>query len=480
MATAGSAAVLAIVVAAAAASMTMDPLPKPVPNPARPTPYFSWDYIPLAFHGANRSGMYNAETVEVLGKHYQMVTIEKWYTECGSKHPIQNGPWCNVEASMYTTFNALKRINPNITNIMYLNSMMDFTMYNLHQLAEDLEDKGTRVWLRDKNDTKVIYCNDGNYYCNVLNWDWTKQAARDLYTSHVINATKQGGVDGIFADHASVRLSNKNNQICNGAGAQRTCYYFEPQFAAAFDAGHEWIVNHTQDMLAPLGPVIDGPYGKYTTSVCDFDQMRAAVQRGQAGTGPYVLEASHGGCEPNPSCIASYLLNAVEFTYLGCLSDEPQFNDYPDLARPLGPPTGPAILNGGVWARSFGDHGVTARWYVDAGKGTMQWAGQPVPPVPKPGPSPGPAPPSPPHPIPPQNVTASCGMLKEDWTIAQDDVGVQQDCISAQACCTFCINTAGCVQWAWHGHKQQCHAHGNHGTFDAQKGTYSARLPPKP
>ena len=48
--------------------------------------------------------MYNAETVEVLGKHYQMVTIEKWYTECGSKHPIQNGPWCNVEASMYVLY----------------------------------------------------------------------------------------------------------------------------------------------------------------------------------------------------------------------------------------------------------------------------------------------------------------------------------------------------------------------------------------
>ena len=48
-------------------------------------------------------------------------------------------------------------------------------------------------------------------------------------------------------------------------------------------------------MLAPLGgPVIDGPYGKYNTDVCDFDSLRAAVQRGQAGTGAYVLEASKG------------------------------------------------------------------------------------------------------------------------------------------------------------------------------------------
>ena len=30
-----------------------------------------------AFHGANRSGIYNSETVGVLAKQYQMVTIEK-------------------------------------------------------------------------------------------------------------------------------------------------------------------------------------------------------------------------------------------------------------------------------------------------------------------------------------------------------------------------------------------------------------------
>ena len=61
--------------------------------------------------------------------------------------------------------------------------------------------------------------------------------------------------------------------------------------------------------------------------------MRSAVQRGQAGTGAYVLEASKGGCTPDSSCIASYLLNAVQYSYLGCLSDEPTFNKFPDLVR---------------------------------------------------------------------------------------------------------------------------------------------------
>ena len=77
--------------------------------------------------------------------------------------------------------------------------------------------------------------------------------------------------------------------------------------------------------------------GKYNTDVCDFDALRAAVKRGQDGTGPFVLEASKGGCTPDESCIASYLLAAEEFTYLGCLHDEPQLPAYPDLARPAHP-----------------------------------------------------------------------------------------------------------------------------------------------
>ena len=62
--------------------------------------------------------MYNESTVEVIGNHYQLFTIEKWYTECGSQHPIQSGPACDVEKAMYATFNQVKAINPKITNII--------------------------------------------------------------------------------------------------------------------------------------------------------------------------------------------------------------------------------------------------------------------------------------------------------------------------------------------------------------------------
>jgi hypothetical protein len=462
----------------------LEPPPQPVPNPRRPAPFFSWDTIPLAFHGANRSGLYNETTVQTLAK-YQLVTIEKWYTACGGLHPIQAGPECDVEKAMYHTFNQLKAISPNHTNIMYLNSMFDFSMYRLHGQALELEASGTRVLLRDRHDELVLLCNDGNYYCNVTNFDWSKQAARELWTEHVRNATRVGGVDGVFADHAGSKLHHNSEvpggwpALCNGKGtwngtSGRRCWEFTPEFAAVFNAGHGWIVNHTQDMLAPLGgPVIDGPYGKYNTEVCDFPAMAAAVARGQSGAGPFVLEASKGGCTPDASCIAAYLLAATEYTYLGCLHDEPQLPYYPDLSRPLGPPEGPAVqAEDGVWSRRFG-HGAMARWYPNASVGTMQWPGEPKPPEPAP---------LPPPPADPEH----CGTILKDHTFSQDDVG-HATTASAGECCKLCARqnrkkTTGpgqeCAQWAWHGSSDHsCHLHSSASALHAQKGTTAAYMP---
>lgn len=78
-------------------------------------------------------------------------------------------------------------------------------------------------------------------------------------TMKVINATKIGHVQGIFADHATQMLvspdpdSGALPQICNGKAPLRKCYSFTNEFADAFNAGHSWLVNHTQDMLAAIG-----------------------------------------------------------------------------------------------------------------------------------------------------------------------------------------------------------------------------------
>ena len=71
-----------------------------------------------------------------------MVTLEKWYTACGSQGPNQAGPECHVEAKMAKTFNAIKAANPNVTTMLYLNSMFNFAAYSLIGLLLEREAKG--------------------------------------------------------------------------------------------------------------------------------------------------------------------------------------------------------------------------------------------------------------------------------------------------------------------------------------------------
>jgi hypothetical protein len=93
------------------------------------------------------------------------VTIEKWYTSCASKGPVQSGPECAVEDKMYAAFRRIKEINPSVTTIMYLNSNFDFAFYRLHGEMLAMEARGERAFLRDEKGSVVMLCNDGNVYC---------------------------------------------------------------------------------------------------------------------------------------------------------------------------------------------------------------------------------------------------------------------------------------------------------------------------
>ena len=74
---------VAALVAMSAVAASMDPLPTPCPQPSRPKPYFSWDFIPLAFHGANR---YSSVAVTLHTTPYS-VTWMLWHTPSRAVEP---------------------------------------------------------------------------------------------------------------------------------------------------------------------------------------------------------------------------------------------------------------------------------------------------------------------------------------------------------------------------------------------------------
>ena len=302
------------------------------------------------------------------------------------------------------------------------------------------------------NGSLVELCNDGDVYCNVTFFDWTLEAMRGLWVEAVENATTTGAVDGVFADHTSQSIEPGPDgvaSLCNGS--PKRCSYFTNAFADAFNAGHAWVVNKTQDMLSRLpgsGPVIDGPYARYIgVPACDYQTLRALVVAGQSSSGgaPYILEATHGGCSPDESCIANFLAAADTYTYLGCMPGHvpgggvPSF--LPEYAFPLGPPTGPPVESGGKVVRHFqGPLGVTtSRVDISTGVGTMQWAGQ------HPSPSPSPVPPA-------------CH-AQANTAVAQHDVAVYYNSSTVE-CCSDCAADVACFMWCFHGESDQsCHLH---------------------
>ena len=385
------AAAAAAVILSAPLAAAQPPTP-PFPRPARPAPAFSWATIPLAFHGANTSGPYDAAGVAQLSR-YQMVTLEKWYTPCGAQHPDMSGPDCDVEDRMFATFAQLKAAaaaaaggGRNLTAIMYFNSMFDFAFYKFNGLVEALEVAGERILLRDAFGEVVRLCNDGNHYCNVTFYDHSSARVRALWMEALRNATLSvGAVDGVFADHASQSIvpgaggGAAPATLCNGRPWR--CFNFTNEFAAAFNAGHDWLINATQDMLSRLpgaGPVIDGPYGAYNVNACNYTTLRARVLAGRAGAGAFVIEASDGGCSPDESCMANFLCAAEPFVYLSCLSSGPVLPAFlPEYGRALGAPTGAPVEAGGLVTRSFqSSAGLTVvRVNLTSGAGTIEWAG---------------------------------------------------------------------------------------------------------
>jgi hypothetical protein len=79
---------------------------------------------------------------------HQMVTIEKWYTECASQSPTQGAPACHVEEKIEHVLGRIKQLQPKLTGVLYLNSMFDFSFYHLHGVLLDAEVRKPPSWPR--------------------------------------------------------------------------------------------------------------------------------------------------------------------------------------------------------------------------------------------------------------------------------------------------------------------------------------------
>jgi hypothetical protein len=158
-------------------------------------PQFSWDTLPVFIQLGNNTGPFNDAAIDVLAK-FDMVVLDKWQGPCGQQPSAT--PACDEEGVMLAEARRIKRANPNVSTLLYWNSILDFPQYTLHakMLAHP------ELMLHDNSNGEIVRL-DGGGHVGMDVFDFANPAARELFTSECVTATQSGVVDGCYLDRAT-------------------------------------------------------------------------------------------------------------------------------------------------------------------------------------------------------------------------------------------------------------------------------------
>jgi hypothetical protein len=321
-----------------------------------------------SFYGKKKTEPYprSAEDIATLAK-FRMVVIEKFEGPCWDHcfvHPVPSEcvPSCNTESYILGTAKSLKAANPSISVILYLNSMLNFPMYDLtgHYFAEP------ELLLHDKNGKIGTLQNDAGLG-NLTVPDFSNKNARDLWLQAIQNATSTGLIDGVFADKA-VKNANKD-KVCNHG-----CIDLTHEKALAWKAGHIGMVRegHSQlgngVMMRKAGSLTEGEtdasvYNEWSNPP-NLDNVQKTLDMRQQVNG-YVF--AYAGKKCSTDTVAAFLMVVDDRVYLQCEHWLDEFE------KPLGKPNGPATVNDKVWTRRFAS-GTSATWNSKTKTGSISWA----------------------------------------------------------------------------------------------------------
>lgn len=81
---------------------------------ARQGPAFTWETLPIFFHGSNASGPVNPGALALMAR-FPLVTVEKFQGPCGWRPDAS--PACDQESQIIDVLKGVKAINPNVSTI---------------------------------------------------------------------------------------------------------------------------------------------------------------------------------------------------------------------------------------------------------------------------------------------------------------------------------------------------------------------------
>jgi len=159
---------------------------------------FSWNTLPIYWHSANITGPLSDSELNFLTQHsFPLITIEKYQA-------LNYQP--NGTSAENKIVNAAKQIKNMLGNktrvIFYLNSVMDWYMYDLHQLVL----KNPEWLLKDKFGKIVYIMDQGVFDLSIID-------VRKAWLNTIKNVFASGFIDGVFADRGgNITYGNLTNE----------------------------------------------------------------------------------------------------------------------------------------------------------------------------------------------------------------------------------------------------------------------------
>ena len=403
---------------------------------------FSWDTLPVFIQIGNNTGPFNDAAIDVLAQ-FDMVVLDKWQGPCGQQPSAT--PACDEERVMLAEARRIKQVNPNVSTLLYWNSILDFPQYTLH--AKMLANPELML---HNNITGDVVRLDGGGHVGMDVFDFANPAARKLFISDCVNATLSvpSAVDGCYMDRAT-----DVSPVVNLSTAQ----------AKEFENGHTTMLNDLQAILGPDAPVVgNGAYGPphdaTNLSFAMLEEFSPLKSGGKGNLTDLFTGVTNGRgmlvhtmVFPTESVIAAFLIGAGPRSYFGFGSWSTVYDDLsqrwsPLFEFPLGEPHGDAIMDKKTqtYDRQFAH--VNVSFSMKTGKGKV--AGWRFPGPPKPPPLP-PAPPAP-----------ACCAAKTGCIYAGGNIPFQRTPLnSAAECCSACGANHDCTFWSFSVSSRICKLH---------------------
>ncbi|XP_065835479.1 uncharacterized protein [Oscarella lobularis] len=318
-------------------------------------PTFNWDTVPVFNHMGNESGPFNDAAVRILSR-FPLVTFEK-------SQGIRESSCC-AEDKIIAAAKQIKAVNSSVHTIFYLNSVIDFNQYHLH---EEFSQR-PNLYLRNSSGN-IVEIPIGNSTPHYNVFDFSQEEARQLWSAVCISAYKTGYIDGCFADRAGEKNFRDNKLTL--------------EKEAAYRSGHDKVL---QDLQKALGDnvLIANNYllsDVGATMIEAFRSNEESIELLQKAVMQKKLVEVHAGyydsCENITDTLAAFLIGAGEYSYYACSAAWSVNADWlvwhPEYDKPLGKPLGLAVKEGEVYTRRFAS-GTTASFDISTNKGDIRWA----------------------------------------------------------------------------------------------------------